>query len=69
MRTLTAQGRLAGGILSALPVLLLLGISLINPHYVSPLFHTVIGIIALGVAAVMVASGAVIIRKIVNMDV
>jgi tight adherence protein B len=69
VRTLTAQGRLAGGILSALPVLLLLGISLINPQYVSPLFHNIIGIIALGVAAVMVATGAIVIRKIVNIDV
>lgn len=69
VRTLTAQGRLAGGILSALPVFLLLGVSLINPAYVSPLFHKLVGIVALGAAAIMVVTGSVVIRRIVNIDV
>jgi tight adherence protein B len=69
VRTLTAQGRLAGWVISALPVALLLFLSFINPHYVSPLFHTTIGIIALTAAGVMIVTGSLVIRKIVDIDV
>jgi tight adherence protein B len=69
VRTLTAQGRLAGWVLSALPVALLLFLSFINPHYISPLFHTTLGIIAIGMAAVMVVTGSFVIRRIVDIDV
>ena len=69
VRTLTAQGRLAGMILSGMPVMLLIALSFINPHYTSPLFHKTAGIIALVVAGVLVVSGSLIIRKIVNIDV
>jgi tight adherence protein B len=69
VRTLTAQGRLAGGILAALPVALLAAISFINPSYISPLFHKPLGIIALVLAGIMVVSGALIIRRIVNIEI
>lgn len=69
IRTLTAQGRLAGWVLSALPVALLLFLSFINPHYISPLFHTTLGIIAIVMAGVMVISGTFVIRRIVDIDV
>ncbi len=69
VKTLTAQGRLAGTMLSGLPVALLLGVSLINPHYTSPLFHQTVGIIALAVAGIMVVVGSLVIRRIVNIDV
>ena len=69
VRTLTAQGRLAGLVLSALPAALLLFLSLVNPQYMSPLFHKTLGIIALGIAVVMVISGSFVIRKIVDIEV
>jgi tight adherence protein B len=69
VRTLTAQGRLAGGILSVLPVLLIIAITLINPSYVSPLYHKTIGIIALVVAVTMVIAGSLIIRRIVDIKI
>ena len=69
VRTLTAQGRLAGWVLSALPVALLLFLSFINPHYISPLFHTTLGLMATCAAAVMIATGSFVIRKIVDIDV
>jgi tight adherence protein B len=69
VRALTSQGRLAGGILSVMPILLLIAVSLINPHYTHPLFHTFTGIIFLCFGAVMVISGAVIIRRIVDIEV
>lgn len=69
VRGLTAQGRLAGVILSGLPAILLLLISLINPSYAHPLFHSTPGLIALGVALFLMICGSMIIRRIVNIDV
>jgi tight adherence protein B len=66
VRTLTAQGRLSAWIVSALPVVLLVLISLINPHYVHPLFHRTAGVIGLGIGAVMVLSGFLVMRRIVD---
>jgi tight adherence protein B len=69
VRSLTAQGRLAGTILSGLPVGLLIAVSLINPKYVHPLFHKTIGIVALVAAGIMVISGSLIIRRIVDIEI
>ncbi len=68
VHSLTAQGRLAGMVLSILPLALLLLVSLINPSYVHPMFHSTIGIVLLVVAAVMTLSGSFVINKIVQID-
>lgn len=69
VRGLTAQGRLSGGILSLLPVALLMFISLVNPSYVHPLFHSTTGLIALGFALLLVVMGGLVIRKIIEIKV
>jgi tight adherence protein B len=69
VRALTAQGRLAGWVVSALPVALLMAISLINPKYIHPLFHRTEGLIALGIAGLMLGAGFLIIRRIVDIKV
>jgi tight adherence protein B len=69
VRTLTAQGRLSGWIVSALPVALLVLISFINPHYIHPLFHRTAGVIALGLAAAMLVTAFLIIRRVVDIKV
>lgn len=69
VRSLTAQGRLSGGILSGLPVAMLLFISTVNPSYVHPLFHTTKGMIALGVALGLVAMGGLVMKKIIEIEV
>ncbi len=67
--TLTAQGRLAGVIVAALPIVLLVAISAINPGYLSPMFHTTGGVVLLIVAGGMLAAGAFVIKRIVDIDV
>jgi Flp pilus assembly protein TadB len=52
-----------------LPVALLIFISTENPHYVHPLFHTTTGLIALGIGLGLVVSGALVIRKIVQIKI
>jgi tight adherence protein B len=69
VRTLTAQGRLSGWLVTALPVVLLVFISIINPHYIHPLFHRTAGIIALGVAAAMLLSGFLLTSRIMDIKV
>ncbi|MGO9901060.1 MAG: type II secretion system F family protein [Solirubrobacteraceae bacterium] len=68
VRSLTAQGRLAGLILSLLPVGLLVMVSVINPQYVHPLFHTTIGEILIAFAGLMTVMGSLVIKKIVEID-
>jgi tight adherence protein B len=69
VKTLTAQGRMARWIVSLLPVALALVLTLLNPAYMSPLFTTVLGRVLILVAAVMVVSGSLIIKKIVDIKV
>jgi tight adherence protein B len=66
VQTLTAQGRMSRWVVSAIPVVLLLAISALNPTYISPLFTKTSGRILLVVAAVMVVSGSLVIKRIVN---
>jgi tight adherence protein B len=69
VRGLTAQGRLSGGVLALLPVALLMFISLVNPGYVHPLFHSTAGLIALAVAGCLVVAGGMVIKRIVEIEV
>ena len=69
VRGLTAQGRLAGFVLAGLPLGLLIIISVINPAYAHPLYHSTPGLIALGVALALMVAGSLIIRKIINITV
>ena len=69
VRVHTAQGRLTGWILSLLPVVLGIGLYLLNPASMSLLWTRAIGIKLLYLAGAMTITGALIIRKIVNMDV
>ena len=69
VRSLTAQGRLAGLVLSLLPIGLLVIISLLNPAYTRPLFHTTMGLIALGVGIMLSALGSFLINKIVDIKI
>ena len=69
VQTLTAQGRLSRWIVSALPVVLLLAISVINPGYTEPLFTTTAGRLALLFSAVMVVLGSYVIKRIVDIKV
>jgi len=69
VRVHTAQGRLTGWILSFLPVVLGVGLYLVNPETMSLLWKRPIGVKLLYTAAAMTITGALIIRKIVRMDV
>ncbi|WP_397475029.1 type II secretion system F family protein [Pusillimonas sp.] len=68
-RALTAEGRLAGSILAALPFITGGSMLLINPDYIGALFDTQTGRNMLWTAGVMLVLGVVSIRKISKMEV
>jgi tight adherence protein B len=69
VNTLTAQGRLSRWVLTAIPIVLLLLTTVINPAYVSPLYHTGVGQAFLVTAGLMVLAGSLVIKRIVNIKV
>lgn len=69
VRVHTAQGRLTGWILSCLPLVLGLGLYLIDPSHMRLLWTRSIGVKLLYASGAMTFIGAMIIRKIVNMEV
>ena len=69
VRTLTAQGRLSRWVVSLLPLFLLLVITLINPGYMHIMYSSTLGKIALVFAALMVAGGSLVIKRIINIKV
>ena len=66
IRVETAQGRLTGWILTALPVVMMVLLNLVNPGYSSILFHDPLGRKLIYVSLGMLAVGGLVIRKIVN---
>jgi tight adherence protein B len=69
VRTLTAQGRMARWILTALPIVLSFFLWLIHPDIIGILFASSGGQIALVIAAFMVIAGSVLIQRIVDIEV
>ncbi|HEX5897009.1 MAG TPA: VWA domain-containing protein [Thermoleophilaceae bacterium] len=69
IQTLTAQGRMSRWIITALPVSLLVLVSLLNPGYTEPLFETSGGRLALGIGAVLLVMGSLAIKRIVTIKV
>ncbi len=69
LKAITAQGRVSGLVISILPLILCLIIYLINPGQMSLLFTTPLGLLMLGVAAVMEFTGIILIRRIVRIEI
>lgn len=69
IKTLTAQGRMSGIIISMLPFVLAFLISFINPGYMDPLFNQTIGYVMVGGALLSEVVGIILIRNIVNIKI
>ncbi|MBP7174771.1 MAG: type II secretion system F family protein [Thermoclostridium sp.] len=69
IKTLTAQGRMSGIVISLLPVGLAMMMAVISPDQFKMLFTEPIGIVMIGMAVVMEFIGYFFIRKIVNIEV
>jgi tight adherence protein B len=69
IKTLTAQGEFTGYLLSALPFILTVVISLMSRDYMQPMFTTPCGWIMFGVAFIIIVLGFIIIRRIMKIEV
>jgi tight adherence protein B len=68
VRVLTAEGRLSGNILGALPLFFMLIMQVLNPSWMTPMFQGY-GPLVLGGAGLSVVIGVAIIRKMARVDV
>jgi len=69
INTLTAQGKLQGIILTLMPPAMGVGIYMMNPEFMTPLFTTLLGKAMIGAAFILQAIGGFMIRKIVEIKV
>ncbi len=69
VQSLTAQGRLQGHVVTALPFMILGVLALIEPNATLPIFNTLLGWIFLSVIVVLLCIGGLMIRKIVDIDI
>lgn len=69
VKTITAENRMSAWVLSLLPFVVFLGISIMSPDYVKPLFNTDMGNKILGGGLVLQVIGAFWVRKQINFDI
>ena len=69
IQTLTAQGRMSRWIVTALPITLLVIVSVLNPGYTSVLFETSDGRVALAIGVALLVMGSLAIKRIVTIKV
>ena len=69
VRTMTAQGRVQGIIVSAMPIFLGAVMTAIKPKLMIPFFCSLTGVIAMAVMFFLIIIGWLIIRKIIRIDV
>ena len=68
MSVLTAQSRASATIITGLPILLGLGLYVFVPGYFAPMTSTFVGYVLLGVAAVLIVIGNVLIQRMTALD-
>ena len=69
VKTLTAQGRLQGMIVSALPLILGLAMFALKPKMMGEFLFSLTGLVCVAAMIVLVTVGWIIIRKITKIDV
>jgi Flp pilus assembly protein TadB len=69
MRALTAQAKMSSSVLTGMPIVLLLALSVIAPKYSHPLFHTAMGWVSICFAALFLFVGWKVMKKISNVGV
>ena len=68
MSVLTAQSRASASIITGLPILLALGLYVFVPGYFAPMTTTFVGYVLLGIAALLILIGNVLIQRMTTLD-
>ncbi len=69
VKTLTAQGRMQGYVIGAMPFLLGTGLAIFKPDIMIPFVFSLLGLILIAVTIMLVILGGLMIRKIITIDV
>ncbi len=69
IRAVSQEAKSSAAIIGSLPILLLGGMSLMNPEYLNPLFNTTMGNICLAGSAVWMTMGVLVMKKMINFDI
>jgi len=69
IKALTAEGKMQGYFVGALPFVLGIILTLIDPEMMYPMWHSVIGYAFIGLTVLLVAMGGFLIKKIITIDV
>jgi tight adherence protein B len=69
IQMLTAQGRMQGIVVGAMPILLALAMFALDPAMMAGFVRSVPGIMTVGVVGILETIGILIIRKIINIDI
>lgn len=69
VKSLTAQGRLQGAIVTAMPILLGAGMTVMKPNMMIPFFCSFAGVVAILATIALMVVGWLLIRKIIKIDV
>ena len=66
VKSLTAMGRMSAYVLVGLPFFLAATVTLLNPIYMAPLYHSAIGQKLIVAALVMIAIGSLMLKRIAS---
>lgn len=66
IRSLTGMGRMSAYVLCGIPFFMLAVTTLLNPEYMSPLYHTSTGHMLMATGLAMMAVGSLLLKKIVS---
>ncbi len=69
IKAISQEAKTSAAIIGALPFVIMGGLTFLNPGYLSPLWNTSIGNILVGVSAVWMVMGVLIMRKMINFNI
>jgi len=69
IKTLTAQGRLQGIVVGAMPIIITLALLIVDPGTMKPFLYSLTGLAVMLIVGILILCGALMIRKIINIDV
>lgn len=69
IRTLTAQQRLQGFVVGAMPAVIALALVIVDPQLMLPFLHSRAGIVVVVIDVLLITFGALTIRKIIRIDI
>ena len=69
IKTLTAQKKFEGKIISAMPLIVILFLNIFSPEYLIPLYTTISGRIIMSIALIGIGAACLITEKLTNIEV